>query len=95
MFPKSNHRPAFPAQLSRYLLVPLPIPFNFSPPEFTLEPVFPTGVLPAMPKIAIEEHADLFLPKHDIRLAEYCSVIKLQPPFEAGFQNRGESGFHF
>jgi hypothetical protein len=95
VLPKSNNRPALLAQLSRYRLVALPILVNLRPPEFTFQKVFPTGILPAMPKITVEKNTNLCFSKHDIGPPDNGSIIKLEGFFAPRFQKRDETGFHF
>jgi hypothetical protein len=95
VFPKSKNSPTLPAQLSRHLLVAVAIPLNFRPPEFGPQKVFPSRILPAVPKITVEEDANPRFSENDVGLAEDGWVIKPEGLFAPRFQNFDESGFHF
>ena len=63
-------------QLSRHLLVALPISVYFCPPEIGFQEVLPSWILPAMPEITVEENANPRTSKNDVGFAENGSIIK-------------------
>ena len=75
MPPNSYDFPVIVSQIRRIFSVSCAVVFNFLFPKIVFQNLLPSWILPTVPKIAVQENANFFFLKNDVRLASQIPCV--------------------